>query len=369
MPRSPLSTPLSQLLIAFTIELDNEFERRFAAAGVGRRFGVSLVMWSNFMRFVGDGIAVGELPEVAAQPKPRMLSMVGGMERWRYVSVGPESAPEPDSKRDGWGSGRGLRRDWVVRPTPAGRKMQELWPPLHGDIERRWAERFGTKALRELRQSLETVVGRLDVELPEYLPLIAGANGLAAEVVPRERQTAGGGPPVDASRAGAARVHARLRARVRGVLALCANFLRVLGETGLDVRELPAAAGVSKEATSIALRFLTKGGYVVVDTPTKLARLTRKGSDVQQAAGRVHADVERAWRSRFGVDAVDRLRAALRAVLDQPARLSQGLQPPPDGWRANKPYAEQTNAVLDDPIGRLPHYPMVLHRGGWPDGS
>ena len=28
-----------------------------------------------------------------------------------------------------------------------------------------------------------------------------------------------------------------------------------------------------------------------------------------------------------------------------------------------------TTAVLDDPDDALPHYPMVLHRGGWPDGS
>ena len=366
---TPISTLLSQVLITHTIELDNEFERRFAAAGVGRRFGVSLVMWSNFMRFVGDGIAVGELPEVAAQPKPRLHSMVGGMERWRYVFVGPESAPEPDTRRDGWGSGRGLRRDWVVRPTPAGRKTQELWPPLHGDIERRWAERFGTHELRELRQSLETVVGQLAVGLPEYLPLIAGANGLAAEVVPRERQTAGR-DHLSTLLAQALLAYTLDFERESGVsLPLSANFLRVLGERGLDVRDLPAAAGVSKEATSIALRFLTKGGYVVADTPTKLVRLTPKGSDAKQAARRAHASVERAWRSRYGVDAVDRLRAALQAVLDQPARLSQGLQPPPDGWRAKKPYAEQTKAVLDDPIGRLPHYPMVLHRGGWPDGS
>ena len=43
-------------------------------------------------------------------------------------------------------------------------------------------------------------------------------------------------------------------------LPLSANFLRVLDETGVDVRELPALAGVSKEGTSMALRFLTKNG-------------------------------------------------------------------------------------------------------------
>jgi hypothetical protein len=50
-------------------------------------------------------------------------------------------------------------------------------------------------------------------------------------------------------------------------------------------------------------------------------------------------------------------------------RLSLGLRPYPGGWRARSPYLRQTTAVLDDPGAALPHYPMVLHRGGWPDGS
>jgi hypothetical protein len=50
-------------------------------------------------------------------------------------------------------------------------------------------------------------------------------------------------------------------------------------------------------------------------------------------------------------------------------RLALGLRPYPDGWRARGPYLRQTTAVLNDPAAALPHYPMVLHRGGWPDGS
>jgi hypothetical protein len=68
VPSSPLSKPLSRLLVAFTIEFDNEFERRFADAGVGRRFGISMVMWSNFMRFVGDGVTIAQLPVAAGLP-------------------------------------------------------------------------------------------------------------------------------------------------------------------------------------------------------------------------------------------------------------------------------------------------------------
>lgn len=362
------------MLVAFTIEFDNEFERRFAETGLGRRFGISMVMWSNFMRFVGDGITVGELPAAAGLPKARVLSTLGGMERWRYVFV--ESGPE--AKRDGWGSARGLRADWVVRPTPAGLKAQEIWRPLFADIETRWEERFGSQEIRELRRSLGAVTGKLDVELPEYLPIVSGTNGMAAEVEQRRRERALGDEEI-------ARLH--LPALLAQVLlaftidfereselslALSANFIRVLDEKGLDVRDLPSVAGVSKEATSMALTFLKNAGHVVVDR-TKQVQLTPKGTEAKEAARGLHANVERAWEARFGARNVRGLRGALQGLLDERdgerARLSEGLRPHTEGWRATKPYVAQTDAVIEDPTGRLPHYPMVLHRGGWPDGS
>jgi len=50
--------------------------------------------------------------------------------------------------------------------------------------------------------------------------------------------------------------------------------------------------------------------------------------------------------------------------------LALGLEPYPDGWRAERtPYRAQTEAMLADPVSALPRYPMVLHRGGWPDGN
>jgi hypothetical protein len=93
MSRQPLSTPLSQVLVAFTIEFDNEFERRFAETGLGRRFGMSMVMWSNFMRFVGDGITVGELSLAAGLPKARVLSNLLDRSSRAAVVAGPSWAP------------------------------------------------------------------------------------------------------------------------------------------------------------------------------------------------------------------------------------------------------------------------------------
>src|SRR6188508_91306 len=116
----PLSTLLSQVVVAFTIELDNEFERRFLEAGGGARV-TSLTMWSNLLRFVGDGITVRELVAAVGLPESSVRSRLGGVERWGYVSVGPSTG-----KREGYGSGKGMKDDWVVELTPAGRRAAEL---------------------------------------------------------------------------------------------------------------------------------------------------------------------------------------------------------------------------------------------------
>ncbi len=72
--------------------------------------------------------------------------------------------------------------------------------------------------------------------------------------------------------------------------------------------------------------------------------------------------VEERWRAQFGEEKICSLRELLEGVVGEPAAdcspLFGGLRPYPDGWRASvrKP-------------DLLPYYPMVLHRGGFPDGS
>ena len=106
---------------------------------------------------------------------------------------------------------------------------------------------------------------------------------------------------------------------------------------------------------------------------SQLVRLTAKGRSAQDDYIRLLDGAEQRWRSRFGPGNVGALRRSLRSVIDQcddgQPRLAQGLRPYPDGWRARSPYLRHTNALLSDPGGALPRYPMVLHRGGWPDGS
>jgi hypothetical protein len=370
---SPISTPLSQVLIAHTIELDNEFERRFVEAGGGARV-VSVVMWSNFLRFVDDGIAVGEIPAAAGLQKGRLLSTLGGMERWRYVFVASARARQPPkAKRDGWGSARGLRSDWIVRRTPAGRTAAAIWPELFGEIEARWEERFGVDAVGELRDALRAIVARVDVELPEFLPIIGTAAGMAADLPLRERR----GATVDTLHLAALLSQVLLAYTLdferesELSLPLAANFVRVVGENGVPVRHLPVAAGVSKEATAMALTLLAKTGHVVVEgatTATRVARLLPKGRELHEGSGRLHAHVDERWRRRFGADEVHRLRSTLERVLEH-ADLARGLEPHPGGWRASRGYLERTRLLSESPRAALPHYPMVLHRGGWPDGS
>ena len=117
---------------------------------------------------------------------------------------------------------------------------------------------------------------------------------------------------------------------------------------------------------------LPKAGYVEVEgatAATKVARLTPRGRKRKARAPGRHATIESGWKKRFGAAEIRRLRAALQGVLDQREQLSHGFILAPDGWRASKPYLQHTRAVIDDPTARLPHYPMVLYRGGWPDGS
>jgi DNA-binding MarR family transcriptional regulator len=267
----PLPTLLSQVLVAFTIELDNEFEqqmphrttRRSPGGSRGGPWLVSLVMWSNLMRFVDiDGVRVGELQDGGGN--------LAGMERSGYVVAAPDSAD---------GRSKPPQRDWVVRATAKGRQAAALWPALLGAIERRW---------------------------------------------------------------------------------------RILGAQGIPIGDLPKRAGVSNEAISMSLGFLQKHDHVVVEpNPAgrgKLARLTRKGLAAQAAYGQLLGVIEKRWGARFGQDEIANLRRSLGRLVGEPTAqrspLLAGLEPHPEGWRASVPRPDA-----------LPHHPMVLHRGGYPDGS
>ena len=86
--------------------------------------------------------------------------------------------------------------------------------------------------------------------------------------------------------------------------------------------------------------------------------MRRRSSNAQRLLGAT----EESWRTRDGGRSVDELRAALLGVVGDgtyaTSPLAPGLVPHPDNWRAGV-----------RPPETLPHHPMVLHRGGYPDGS
>jgi hypothetical protein len=98
----------------------------------------------------------------------------------------------------------------------------------------------------------------------------------------------------------------------------------------------------------------------------KLAELRPGRLITLTAAGR--AALEDYW-ARAARPGDQRLRAGLDAIVSQREALAEGLRPPEGGWRAARPYLAQTRRMLADGAAALPWHPMVLHRGGWPDGA
>ena len=383
---------LSQALVAFTIEFDNELERQlphrttWGPAREGRGpWLVSLAMWANFLRFLPPGgVPLRDVADLVP------LVNLPGLERWGYVRVGPgpgDSRPSPP------------RQDAIVRPTRWGRLAQDICEPLAGVIEERWRDRFGEAVTGQLSDALRTVVGPAGDEWPAFLP-VSGAHRYAKgpnppAVAPGHR-VPGTGLPTLLSRA-LMSFRAEFERDSALSLPVSANTLRVLSADGVALADLPRLAGVSREAVSLSVGRLEKGSLAVTGPDPaggrgKYVSLTPRGGRAQDAYHRRADGITGGWRARSGDGVIDGLAGALRALYAErdssgpgsaadpgpgsaadsgPARplISAGLVPHPDGWRANPPYARLTQAMIADPAGALPHYPMVSHRGGYPDGS
>jgi DNA-binding MarR family transcriptional regulator len=365
--RVPLPTLLSQALVAFTIEFDNEFEHRgptWTTAGGRPGSGqgtwlTSMAMWLNCMRYAGEQwMPVRELVRLA-----RTESNFDGMRRWRYIDL----QPAPDETRAKPPIG-----DLLVRATARGWKAREVWQPLDGVIEERWAQRFGGEQVDTLKTSLAGLVAGLGADLPDCMPILH--YGLVTRGPARN-----GAVPVGAEAAGLSLAALLARPLVafaiefetefepRASLAISANLLRVLDERPVRLQDLPRISGVSKESISMALGVLEKRGLTATDANPgasrgRVVRLTGAGRRARDELQDRTGAVEARWTERFGEGTVEAVRAALEPLAGDPNKgpspLFAGLVPYPDGWRASVPKPET-----------LPHFPMVLHRGGYPDGS
>ena len=211
-----LSALLSQALVAFTIEFDNEGEHQaphrttnYGAPSHGDgAWLVSMVMWENCMRFVTDEpITVAEL-----LTRARTGTNLDGMRRWGYITI-DGTARKIHHGHPGPGA--------VLRATTRGLRAREVWLPLTGLIEQRWRHRFGAGQVGLLREALAAVAGLLDPGLPDRLPILGlelRSHGPDPALPPRprparHRRAAPAGP----AGPGAAVVRAGIRAGIRAV--------------------------------------------------------------------------------------------------------------------------------------------------------
>jgi DNA-binding MarR family transcriptional regulator len=241
--------------------------------------------------------------------------------------------------------------------------------PLGDIIEARWRARFGADAVDRLRESLAALVNQLDAALPDCMPILhfgLVTPSPSGDAVPAGTDVSALPLPALLARPMVAFALEVERASPLS-LAIIADVLRVLDDKGIRPRDLPRLSGVSKEAISMATGYLEKRGYTTsapdpAASRGKVIAVTAKGRRAQTLGGELLETIETQWLTRYGAATIGDLRTALETIAVDPAGgrspLFAGLEPYPDGWRSTIPRPET-----------LPHFPMVLHRGGYPDGS
>ena len=375
VPRKPLSALLSQILVAWTVELDCEFERRMLETP-HRGARLSLVVWLSLLRFFGgEQVSVRTLASRALTADEQVKHQLGCLERWGFILLQP-------GERAGFGSGRGIRADWPVRLTASGEMAVKIWPELIPEIDARWSKRFGDNVTR-LRGALEAIEHRIDIELPWGLP---GAILKLPEFAHRTSPPEDGLPlPVLLSRVLLA-FALDFERDSHAPISLCANAIRVLSDEPIPEAEIPKRTGCSDETSGIGWQLKP---YIVVQTDPargrgKFVRLSEAGIKTQHNYYRLAGEIEAKWGLRF-TGATKQLRESLTDLLER-SELPEGLKPPPGtiragaqvpalGRRAIGPAAHQrrrdlmaqTESFVRDPASTLPHYPLWdMNRGFGP---
>jgi hypothetical protein len=369
-----LTTLLSQALVAFTIEFDNEAEHRLPhrTTLLGKTPGsgpapwlVSMAMGFNCMRYVGEeGIALREMERLA-----RTGTNLDGMQRWGYIYL----EPAPDDPRP-----KPPKRDWLVRSLPGGRRARAIWEPLFPEIEGRWQQRFGAERVNQLREALAGIAGELDPDIPDCMPIVgyglftAGPNG-KARGAPAVKETGRSAeePAELPLPALLARVLVAIARGFEGVspVSLCTylNVLRVLDETPSVIADLQVASWISKEMIAVGTGWLARHGFAGISSAPapkrgKEIRLNEKGLIAQENCRKRLLALENDPCGILKARTCNQLRDLLEVIVQDGSAahspLFAGLNPYPDGWRAKVRKPET-----------LPHFPVVSHRGGFPDGS
>ena len=348
----------------FTVEFDNEAEHRIAhwttngGRAPPRRDALARVagLWVNVLQYIGvEGIRVGDLHALGRTDR----DLLAGLQRWGYVTT------EPDVKTIG--AGRVATTWWCACGRPGGRAA-EVWRPLAGEIEQRWRSRFGDETVEALRRALAAVRDRFDWTYPSICrscsPRRTGRRRSRRRrdgCKTSERDADRCPRPLGAARPGAAAVHDRLRGEIEDLPSHQRQH-PPCARCGRHPCEGSAAADRSVEGSE------HHGGGL-----SRTARVRRPRAGPSGGRGKVcdsrqgdrgrRTSIAGCWRrpsaGRSGTGGTDEGSAGVLASRRDAGPLrsrcsSRACSRIPTG--GGRPSHART----------LPHYPMVLHRGGLP---
>ncbi|HEY3675997.1 MAG TPA: hypothetical protein VGK84_08375 [Candidatus Tumulicola sp.] len=366
----PLTALLSQAFVAFAIECDNAFEERVPhrttlegdTADEHLPWLTSIGMWALYLRHIDDdGTTTREFARRAGLSKEAVRNvLVRAIRWWGYLDIVPPR-DEPSSEK----------ASWVLRASMGGRAALSAWRTLAEEIECRWKGRFGSSEITALRAALERAGDRLRAFAP-YLPV--GGYGM--------RVGADRSAPFDTPSPLYALLARLLVAAAESVendltlsMAIGDNVVRAIAREELPIRDLLAETGVSQRAIASSITFLAAKKLIAQTRRGRSPAIALNDSGVEawSAFERRRDAVENDWRERVGVSEIAKLRGLLEYIIDScdgvVSLLGTGLIPPSNGWRAASEYRRQTEAFVTNPGRNLPQFPVIAHRGAWPDGS
>jgi hypothetical protein len=345
----PITSLLSQVLVALTIETDNELEHRMPhfstdhgwhGGGVGPWL-TSYAAYANFLRLVpDDGIVMSELAAKAGYPPP-VHPAYHGMRRWGYVTYEPDIPGSSPKTKDAAA---------FVRLNPThGQRARDTWNAVVDDMDVRWKAR----GLDALQAALIPIVEGIDRPLPEYMPTV-GFDRRQPELLEPESR-----PAIDLNLLGLLSqlllaMTYDFEAQSELSLGTVSGLLAPLTDEPVPTRNLYEVTGIATKEWSSAMNQLAKAGLAEVGGKPKAIALTAKGVAAKDAAAQALASVEAAWAKQYG-PSFEKLRRELEAVVD-------------DAWNWTDPYPDNWRAKVKLPR-RLAHHPIISHRGGYPDGS
>ena len=154
---APPDTPLNQVPLPGLLEIASEaMLAEFRLDLVEAGYGDIRPTHGCVFRFVrGDGMRLTELSSLAGITKQSAGEAVDDLVDLGYV----ERFPDPAD-----------RRAKLIRLTARGEEAQGIGAGLFARLEKRWAERYGSDRIADLRQMLEEIAAK---ESPRAVPELA----------------------------------------------------------------------------------------------------------------------------------------------------------------------------------------------------